>query len=315
MRVPVPIVLLLVLVVAGAVWWQGTRKMDFMTPPSEAELAAVKARVEAAIPKPERTGDPVKAPELKQPDPTIPAEEKPPAIELGDLDSPPTLEAYSERAIDGHAKLAELAQALEKEGEFQRSLLAWERSLDTTQPDPSQTAAAIAAIRRIRPTLPDWNNDSGTAIPVVLHAGTGPALADAIRPVLEETARELTYASSGLLKVTADLAIGKRISSKGPIPVAVWLSGPVKDSASTDVLSFTVASNEVLPDEISKTAFQLISTHLKRSSRLTPPSDPLPGETALQALQSNFTRLAWREFGKSLNAAPADPPAPPAAPR
>jgi hypothetical protein len=105
------------------------------------------------------------------------------------------------------------------------------------------------------------------------------------------------------LKVTSDLAVGKRINSKGPIPVALWLSGPTKESPSTDVLSFTVDKSEVLADEVHKTAFLLISGHLKRSVQLTPPSDPLPGETSLQALQSNITRLSWREFGKSLNQA------------
>lgn len=307
MRIPVPVVLLLVFAVAGGVWWWNTRGADFMTPPSDVQLSSIRERAMATVAKPQREGEPVKPPVLRVPDPAVPVEEKPPGIELGDIDSPPTLEAYSERALDGAAKLAELAAMLEKEGEFQRALLAWERTLDSTQPDPSQAAAAIAAIRRLRPTLPDWNTDTNAAIPVVLHAGTGPALADAIRPVLEEVAKELTANSSGLLKVTSDLAVGKRISSKGPIPVAVWLSGPTKDSPSTDVLSFTVDKDEILADEVYQTAFQLISSQVKRGVQLTPLAEPLPGETPRQALQSNLTRLAWREFGKTLNAAAEEP--------
>lgn len=305
MRVPIPIVILLALAVVGGVWWNSTRKMEFMTPPSESQLAIVRARAMESIPQPERLGAPTKAPALKKAEPGTPVEqEKPPGIELGDLESPPTLEAYSDRALDGHAKLAELATALEKEGEFQRSLLAWERSLDLTKPDPTQAATAIAAIRRLRPTLPDWNADPNLAIPVVLHAGTGPAIADALRPALEQVANELTKHSAGILKVTSTLAVGKRTSMKGPVPVAVWISGPNKDSASTDVLSFTVASNEVLAEEIYKTAYQLISGQLKRQNQLTPPADIAQGETAADALPSHITRLSWREFGKSLNAAP-----------
>jgi hypothetical protein len=305
-RVPVPVVILLALAVIGGVWWSSTRKMEFLTPPTEAQLAIVRARAMAATAQPERMGEPAKPPVLKKAEPGAPVEpEKPPGIEMGDLDSPPTLEAYSDRALDGHLKLAELATALEKEGEFQRSLLAWERSIDLTKPDPSQTTTAIAAIRRLRPTLPDWNSDPNVAIPVVLHAGTGPAIADALRPALEQAARELTKHSAGILNVTSTLAVGKRTTMKGPVPVALWLSGPAKDSVSTDVLSFTVASNDVLAEEIYKTAFLLISGHLKRSSQLTPPADPAQGETAVEALQSHITRLSWREFGKSLNATPA----------
>ena len=305
MRIPVPVVILLVLAVVGGVWWTSTRKMEFMTPPSENQLAIVRARAMEAIPQPERAGEPTKTPALKKVEPGTPVEpEKPPGIEMGDLESPPTLEAYSDRALDGHAKLAELAAALEKEGEFQRSLLAWERSLDLTKPDPTQAAGAIAAIRRLRPTLPDWNSDPNLEIPIVLHAGTGPAIADALRPALEQAARELSHHSAGILKVTSTLAVGKRTTMKGPVPVALWLSGPSKDSASTDVLSFTVASNEVLAEEIYKTAFQLISGQLKRQNQLTPPADVTPGESAADALQSHITRLSWREFGKSLNATP-----------
>lgn len=308
MRVPIPLVIILALFVVGGVWWMNTRGLDFLTPPSSEKLAAVRARVEAAAAQPQRMGEPVKPPALKKSDPSLTTpgtEPKPPGIELGDLESAPTLDAYSDRALDGHAKLAELAALLETEGEFQRSLLAWERSIDQTKPDPAQTATAIAAIRRLRPTLPDWNTDSAAAIPIVLHAGTGPTLADALRPALEEAARELTIASAGILNVTSTLAVGKRAATKGPIPVALWLSGPLKESASTDVLSFTVASNDVLKEEIYKTAFLLISSHLKRNSQLTPPVEPAPGETPFDALQSNITRLSWREFGKSLNASPA----------
>jgi hypothetical protein len=34
---------------------------------------------------------------------------------------------------------------------------------------------AVAAVKRLRPTLPSWNIDPEGSIPLVLHAGTGPA--------------------------------------------------------------------------------------------------------------------------------------------
>lgn len=286
-------------------WWVNTKGLDFMTPPSETQLAAVRNKAEESNAQPERTNEPVKPPTLRERNPDInPDVPTPPAMELGDLDTPPTLEAYSDRVLDGYAKLAELAALLEKEGEFQRALLAWERTLDMAKPEPGEAAASIAAIRRLKPTIPDWNRDAEAAIHIVLHAGTGPSLAPALKPVLEEAAKEISLTSGGILKVTSDLAVGKRDAPKGPIPAALWLSGPSKDSASTDVLSFTVSNNDVLPSEVYRTAFQLISNHLKRAGQFTPPVDPAEGEPALQALQSNVTRLEWREFGKSLNSTP-----------
>jgi len=301
-RIPVPVVLLLCLSVIGGVWWFNTRKADFMTPPTEQQVAEIRAKAEESNAQPERMNEPVKPPTLRPGNPEIaPDAPQAPAIDLGDIDSPPTLEAYSDRALDGNAKLAELAGLLEKEGEFQRALLAWERSLDMTKPDTTQAATAIAAVRRLRPTLPDWNTDPANAIHIVLHAGTGPALAPALKPVLEAAANELTIASGGLLRVTADLAVGKQNAPKGPIPAALWLSGPTKESASTDVLSFTVEPKDDLTKDVYRTAFQLISNHIKRAGQLTPPVDPAGEETAQQALQANITRLSWREFGKSLN--------------
>ncbi|RYD38456.1 MAG: hypothetical protein EOP87_01510 [Verrucomicrobiaceae bacterium] len=308
MRVPVPLVLLLCLSVIGGVWWANTKGMDFMTPPTAARIAEIQEKAEASNAQPERVNEPVKPPTLRQviPDAIQDNTPQPPPIGLGDLDSPPTLEAYSDRALDGHAKLAELAAVLEKEGEFQRALLAWERSLDMTKPDTTQAATALAAIRRLRPTLPDWNSDPALAIHIALHAGTGPSLAPALKPVLEEAARELTLASGGILRVTADLAVGKRNAPKGPIPAALWLSGPTGDSASTDVLSFTVEPTDDLGKDVYQTVFQLVASHLKRTGRLTPPVEPSGEETHLEALQSHITRLSWREFGKSLNTSSPD---------
>ena len=310
MRIPILLVIPLCLLIVSGVWWNGTRKKDFLTEPSGAKLAEIRVQVETAnakVRKEEMFPEPI----AKAPEPAIaevPAEEKPPAVDLGDLAAPPILEAYSERALDGHAKLVELAGLLEQKGEFQRALLAWERSIDLAKPSPSEAAVSIAAIRRLRPTLPDWNTDPNAALPVVLHAGTGSTLAAALKPVLEEAAREITISSAGLLKVTADLAVGKRMAIKGPVPVALWLAGPTKESGSTDVLSFTVASNEVLKDEIHKTIFQLVSSQLKREGQITPPAEAAQGETVLQALQSNVTRLAWKEFAESLNTPPVAAP-------
>ena len=301
MRVPIPVVFLLVLGVVSGVWWSNTRHMDFVTPPSAAGLEAVRIRVKSTLPREEHTDDAISVPAVaKEPAPPPVVEE--PEIELGDLTTPPTLQSYSERSPQGPSHLIELATGLEEKGEFQRALLAWERILDLATPDASQAAIAISAIKRLRPTLPPWNSKAEAGILITLHAGTGKKQAAKLAPILEGVARDLEAASSGIVKVTATVTAGKTsTSAKGPTPVALWLTGPDKKSTATETLSFTVASPETLRQDIQKTVFQLISSHLSRTARFTPPAPLDEGEDPLVALQFRVTRLCWNDFATTLN--------------
>ena len=87
---------------------------------------------------------------------------------------------YGERSPQGAAHLIELATALEEASEPRRALLAWERVMDLTKPDETQAATAISSIKRLRPTLPDWNPKPETAIAITLHASTGKKLAKSL---------------------------------------------------------------------------------------------------------------------------------------
>ena len=210
--------------------------------------------------------------------------------------------------------MIELATALEQKGEFQRALLAWERVIDFTQPDDAQAIMAISAIKRLRPTLPDWNAKPETAIAISLHAGTGKKLAKILPPILEGVARDVEMAASGILKVKASVTVGKTSTlDKGPTPVALWLAGPEQKSISTEVLSFTVESPDTLRQEVMKTVFQLVRSHLKRSTAYTPPLGLVEGEDPLAALDFHITRLCWSEFATAMNLPP--PPPPPPSPR
>ena len=126
-----------------------------MTPPPEAKLAEIRARVEASVPQPNHPDDAVSTPPAPPPPP--PVVDAPPAQNLGDLGKPPALDDYTDLAANGAAALMERATALESVGESQRALLAWERVLDSTNPEKTEAETAIAAIQRLRPTLADWN--------------------------------------------------------------------------------------------------------------------------------------------------------------
>lgn len=307
MRVPIPVVVLLVLAVVGGVWWSNTRDMDFLTPPSAEKLESIRIKVESSLPRADQPDDAISpAPVVKEPepDPPPPPPVEEPEIDLGDLTTPPTLQSYGELAPQGTAHLIELAEGLEKKSEFARALLAWERVVDLTPADAAQTATAISAIKRLRPTLPAWNSKPEAQIQIKLHASTGKKLAKTLTPILEGVARDLEAASSGIVKVTAAVTTGKSTTAKGPTPVAVWLAGPGKKPASTEVLSFTVDSPDALRLEILKTVFQLVRGQLSRDTAYTPIAALADGEDPQGALSFRITRLCWSEFAAGLNLPP-----------
>jgi hypothetical protein len=303
-RVPIPAVIVLIIAVMGGVWWHGTKDKDFLTPPSAEKLQEVRARVESSFPQTGRveavTPEPAKP--TDSPEPVVESAPEP-TIDLGDLSLPPTLTLYGDRSPQGAAALIALAAALEEKGQFQRALLAWERVLDLSKPSETETNTAISSIKRLRPTLPDWNTDPAKKIPVVLHAGTGKKMAGTLTPVLEQVAREVEKASAGLVKVTTSVTAGKS-NAKGASPVALWLSGPAKSTVSTEVLSFTVDSPDALHREVLTTIFQLVRGFLSQTTSYTPPAALAEKENPEDALNHRITRLCWNEFAASLNLPP-----------
>lgn len=318
MRVPLSLSILLAIVVPMGLWWISTRKMDFLTPPSEAELAVIRQKTTASLP-PSISEQPKPPPPAPASSAAIPEKKTEPSIEIGDLNPNPGLGTYAELAPKGARHLIELASLLETAGEFPRTLLAWERVVDSTTAEPTQVAAAIAAIKRIRPTLPAWNIDPEGAIPIVIHANTGAKLERNLASILEQSAHDIEHASSGILKVTTKITAktSPKASPKGgtkrknsaanaPTPVAIWLTGPSEKSAASETLTFAVTKPEELQAEILHTIFQLARSRLEQIRALPPiaAADDAP----LDALQFRITRLQWEKFGRSLNAAPVPNP-------
>ena len=319
-RLPIPVVLLLCLAVVAGLWWHGTRNADFLTPPSDTKLAMIRKKVASSVTRaahPDHTVSPT-VPEPK-PGPARPrhAEEERPALELGDFASPPVLHEYAEPALRGARHLIDLASVLERKEQPQRALLAWERVLDLGDHNDSQAKTAIAAIKRLRPTLPAWNTASAKAIYITLHATTGRKNVKILKPLLDETANEIERASSGILKVSTNLIstkdakatttkVTKTAATTPPVPapVALWLTGRGKSTRSTEVMSFTSETQETLAEDLRKTAFNLISGHLVQGSSRTPPLPIAEGEPALDALNSHITRLYWKVLGNLLNQPP-----------
>ncbi|MDP4626321.1 MAG: hypothetical protein NWT08_14450 [Akkermansiaceae bacterium] len=302
MRISPLIVLPLCLLTIAFIWWTSTREMDFITPPSEARLEEIREEAIASIPVTQNQDDAIaiKVP-IPNDDITIidPIESTEP-VDLGDLTTPPVLDTYSDRAPEGAGKLLALATALEKNGTFQRALLANERVLDLAQSNPNQIQAAVSNIQRIRPTLTRWNRDSETGLPVTIHIGTGEKFADVLPEILGQITADLENASSGLLTFDNKLNIGRSIQdTDAPTPVAVWITGGGEGEISTDVLSFTSDDPQSLNNDLLKTVFNLIRGHLQKSASYNPAPEAI--DDPLSALNSHITRLLWQEFGTVMN--------------
>ena len=209
-----------------------------------------------------------------------------------------------------------MAGLLEAKGENQRALLAWERVLDTAQPDAPQTLLASAAILRLRPTLPDWNKDRAAVLAITLHAGANKKTVKSLTPVLEEIARELEHASAGILKVTATVtttATTVAATKRGqpqpppppppppPAPVTLWLTGPTKKSSTTAALPCTADSPKSLRDELLKTLNLIIHDQLAHAAVQTPPAATANAANPLDTLRARITRACWQELGSRLN--------------
>jgi hypothetical protein len=313
-RVPWPIVVLLCVVIPGGIWWYGARGKDFVTPPTEQRLA--ERRQELGEMPPPVAPQPIEKPAA----PEVPPPPPEPPIEAGDVATAPALNAYAAEAkTKGADHLLKLAAKLEEHGATARALLACERVLDLAKGDPVQSAAALKAIKRLRPNVPPWNVDPEGTQPLVLHLGASPAMAAKLKPALESVPRMIERASSGIVAVTTELAVGKKPAGGAEAtPVALWLTGGAAGTPSTEVASFTVVSPEALEKEMLSAVFELVRARVSRSAAFGAPLAIGVDESPADALATHLTRLVWQEFAKGMNTVPpalaTAPPATPAKP-
>ncbi|WP_265594022.1 hypothetical protein [Haloferula sp. BvORR071] len=300
-RVPIPVVIVLSLAAIGIPWVQGTKDMDFMTPPNEATLAHIRSKTEllhreksrlfSIRPEPKDTAlieGPIRAA---------------PAIDPGDPKSPALLNEYAAHAAEGAGAFITLAVHLEEQGANARALLAWERVLDSCpEASEDQRKTALAGVQRLRPMVAQWNIEPSAAKQVVLEA-TLPAniQADALEEVVTKCANELSRYSSGLLHFEPRV---ERPERKGT-PAAVLSLQLIDESvgaASTGLLDFPIPSDpDQLKREILAACYRLVASQLvavyDQYTALAPLAET---DNPTQALETRITRLCWDEFGKSL---------------
>jgi hypothetical protein len=299
MRIPILIVIPLCLITVALVHWLGAKDKDFVTPPSDKVLEAVRAEALASLPaihSEEEAVTPLVAAEIIE---THANDALDPSAE----NTVPVLDAFSERAADGADSLLALAEAFEKKNLLDLALLANERVLDLAVSSADEIQTALSSTARLRQQLPAWKNQGEPIFRVVIHIGTSSVFAKDLPSILDSLVADLAKSSSGIIEFSYKLNIGKGIQTiDSPTPIAIWITGSEADSPSTDVLSFTTDQPETLTKELSKTMFQLIRNKVSEHSSYNPA--PEPADDIHFALNYHLTRLLWSEFGKTLNLAP-----------
>ncbi len=298
-RIPIPVVIGVSLLAVVTCWWLRTKDMDFLSP-----TGVVK-------PLPEFMTDPTGAPgatgpvpgaELPKPEPLSPAPSKP-DLDLGDLESSPGLAEYSEHAPKGAGYLVSLATELELQGHWARSLLAWERVLDSCHPSPPERKTAEDAIARIRPTLTYWNIDPAGDIPLLLQIGDAPRSSENLKQAAREAADFLRQDSDHTLLVEARITSARRSTTNTPI--SIHFSGAVKNEP--QLRSMKPGNDEVEHHRllILSNSYQLVRQELSDIDGIVPPQNSNhPGNPKLD-FQRQITRLHWLRFAESLNRPPA----------
>lgn len=321
-RIPILVVIPLALGAVALPWWIGTKQMDFVSPPGEAELQRIRDAATAAISTPRKnSAQSAVMRQPKLPDREVQSPVKPPpAIDPGDPQATAALDAYREDAGKGAAAMIELAAYLEEQSGHHRALLAWERLLDSSEADAAQRAAAWQGVSRLRPLVAPWGADPTTA-PLILDAAISrePVPPDFVA-LLEEAARLASGASAGVVTFTTRFEPLKPVPTPprrrgqpaanpppGPQVLSVQILAGGDAAASTGVIELPVHDDpRAIRRELLGAVYRLVASQTAATTELNPPDALGDDEDPLAALGTRVTRLVWSEFSKSLQ--PAPPP-------
>ena len=299
MRIPVPIVVGLSLGVVALCWWLRTKDMDFLVSSGETRpLPEFMTDPESQSGPPE----PVQGAELVEASP--PAESSPPNnpdLDLGDLESAPGLAEYSEHAGKGAGYLLNLATELELQGHFARSLLAWERVLDSCHPSPRERRTAEDAVSRIRPSLPEWNIDPAGDIPIILQLQSPRRASDNLKRAAREAADFLRRDSDLTLLIEPRITANSSRNVAPEIPVTIAFTGSGEGEPQARTLS---PGNDEIAHYLLlllNNAYQLVRQELTSADGIVPPQPRSDNEDPALDFQRQVTRLHWHRFAESLN--------------
>lgn len=296
MRVSLPITIASCVAVVLLSWWLSTRSRDFMAVPSAGKLENIRLAASQTNPTAQGMGDALSPNSTNQNQTPIPV------ILPQHVANAPQLDDYLNEAKLGSDYLIELAELLKKEHP-ERSLTCWERVIDSCKANDKQINRAAKEISQLKKRTPPWNTLPEKGLTVVIQAGTGPTTAALLDPVLEQVGNQLQKASSGVITIETKVSAGEEdLADEGLAPVAIWMSGPTENSASTDILSFStpVDSMDGLDQKVKRAIYRIIRLHLKEMDGFRPLPKQSDRYSTDKLLESHISRMVWKYYAESL---------------
>ncbi len=308
------------LVVPVVLWLAGTRALDFTTPPDAGRLEQVRQEARAGLKRAEMVL-PASA-ELdyevdKQPPRRI--QTRRPA-HLSDDDLNPPLDSFKQLASKGARHMIDLSRIAEKAGDRRRALLGWERVIDSCRADSKHSAAALAAVKRLREKTPPWSS-ANRPLPLRVCLSGPEAAAEKLGEALSRVEKDLAQASHGVLSVRAELTVirpdppkpapkpvkGRRAPRAPRVtvpPITLCLGGGAENTRQTakTTLGVTAASKpEAIHEELLRQVFRQAATALGKNKDFKAVAGLDKRESPLDALSYRITRLRWLELAENLN--------------
>ncbi len=252
-------------------------------------------------------------PDIHQPLKITPSKAKEPVVrpitdsELGDLEAAPGLDAYRDFARNNPAeRLLELSSVLRTMGQFQRSLLALERVIDTAEASPAELQEAGQGIGALEPTLTPWNIDPEGAFNLTFNVGTAGDAGSELKAAALDIATMIKRHSGNLLDLSPKITRGEIEEVVPGSPITLWISATSDPAKSTPVLSIKPpADASKLREKLTLMTFHAIRNQLEKADYPL----PLPLDEAPKTLLSTqITRLMWQDFAHSLVSVTPPPP-------
>lgn len=288
MRVPWYICLIVSVVAFGVTYWLGVSKYDFVTPPEGYIAPSEELVVTEREPQDEKDDEKV----ISQTEDSIVIVEDAPIPETIPIveDSHPS--DYLDQKEEGVLGYIALAETLIAQQYPDHSLVAWERVLDSAEPNSEQVKRAYDILKLHKVISKD--EVTGVAISITLHASVPADLYDKMEKILANSAALIELGAGYAVSVSHEVSITAVKKGSQRPAVSVWFSGK---NESPRAHFRTKSSKELgMEEKVNSQIFNIVTPFIRHHTDLTPLVDFHNEVNAQETLQFLITRHSWRQF-------------------